>query len=294
MAGSNNLKIKAYGKLNLTLDIAGIRNDGYHLLETVMQSVSVYDLLEFERSSGSGIELICEKEGFPLNEKNLIWKAVDAFFDYCSMKKEDKITVKITKNLPSMAGMAGGSADCAAALAAMNAMYDTKLTHKEICEIGVKLGADVPFCITGGTGLCRGIGEKITKLPSPNCFFVVVQPDLSISTPEAFKKYDKIKEPEHCNTAEFLKNLENGNLSEMCRNMFNVLEYACDSEEIAKVKRQLTESGAITAIMTGSGSAVYGVFPNKPEAEKALEKLGEYRFKDICRPMNIPYEILQT
>ena len=287
-----SLRIKAYGKLNLMLDIAGVREDGYHLLETVMQSVSVYDLLEFELSEGCGIELLCEKAGFPLNEKNLIWKAIIAFYDYCGLHMKEKITVRITKNLPSMAGMAGGSADCAATLIAMNLLHGTKLSDEQLCSIGVKLGADVPFCIMGGTRLCCGIGEEMTELTAPECYFCVVKPDLSISTPMAFKKYDSIENPEKCDTNAFLESLQKGSLFEMCKNMFNVLEYASEEEKIDSAKRHLIRSGALSAMMTGSGSAVFGVFKTEQEACEALKKLDCYDFKAVCRPIDFSYEII--
>ena len=192
MVTCSNLKIKAYGKINLALDIVGKRDDGYHILNTVMQSVSCFDLLDFTLSEGEGIELTCKLDSFPKGEDNIITKAYHAFADFTHIDFGCKITVNVEKNLPSQAGMGGGSADAAATLRALDFMFDTRLTDEQLCSIGVALGADVPFCITGGTRLCQGVGEIMSNLPSPDCAFVIIKPDVGISTPEAFKKYDDL------------------------------------------------------------------------------------------------------
>ncbi|MDE6149695.1 MAG: 4-(cytidine 5'-diphospho)-2-C-methyl-D-erythritol kinase, partial [Ruminococcus sp.] len=191
---SETIKIKSYAKLNLFLEITGKREDGYHLLKSVMQSVSLFDILEFSSSEGDGIEIVSDIKDIPLNEKNLIWKSIEAF--YANVKDIDrkKITVKLTKNIPAMAGMAGGSSNAAAALMAMNEIYYRPFSIYDLCQIGAKIGADVPFCIMGGTVLCEGIGDKMSRLPSlDNCCFVVVKPDVSISTPEAYNKFDNMQ-----------------------------------------------------------------------------------------------------
>lgn len=294
MALYNSITIKAYGKINLLLDIPGLRKDGYHQLNTVMQSVSCFDLLKISLKSGNGIEINCDKEGFPCDENNLIWKACVAFKDYTKIDFGGKISIDVKKELPSQAGMAGGSADCAATLHALNKMYATYLDEEELCEIGVKLGADVPFCLTGGTRLCQGIGEITHKLPSPNCCFIIVKPNVSISTPEAFKKFDLLKNPPRANLDMFLRSLATNNIYSQCLHMFNVLEFATDLDEIKSAKQKLMELGAINSLMTGSGSAVFGVFNDLKYAEKTLNKLNEYAYKVVCEPVKTGYEIMEV
>lgn len=292
MAKYSSAKVAAFGKLNLMLDIVGINADGYHELETVMQSVSLFDTLDMQINNTGENKIICEKAGFPCDSSNLIWKAVAAFEHYTGLKTGG-ITASVDKQLPSMAGMAGGSADCAATLCALDAMFDTKLKKTQLCEIGVGLGADVPFCIVGGTQLCRGVGEKMTALSMPRCAFVVVKPDLSISTPAAFKKYDSLKSVPKCDTAAFLKSLEKNDLQKMCRLHFNALEYAANEEEIETAKKKLLDAGALGALMTGSGSAVFGVFDHPQKAKAALEKIkNDYPQAWICNPVSAGTQII--
>lgn len=295
MAIYKSLKFRAYGKINLMLDVVGIRNDGYHMLNTVMQSIDLYDEMELSIEDGEGIEIRCDKEGFPLDSNNLIWKAVDAFKEHTKTELGGKLIITVDKRLPSMAGMGGGSADCAAMLNALNTFYGTMLDSDEIVNIAAELGADVPFCVKGGTRLCQGIGEIMHKLPSPQCAFLIIKPDISVSTPEAFKAYDKIVNPQRCQLDNFLKALSSGKLLSMCIYMFNVLEYAAQLPEIALAKQRLKESGALSSMMTGSGSAVFGVFENEEYAKEAAEKLkGEYGYCEVCKPIKHGYEMLSA
>lgn len=295
MALYNNIKVKAYGKINLLLDIIGRREDGYHMLNTVMQTVSVYDTLELsiDADSPEGIEIVCDKEGFPLDSSNLIWKAAELFKEYTGITFGGKLIVKVEKNLPSQAGMGGGSADCAAMLKAMNTFFCTLKDEDELCELGAKLGADVPFCIKGGTRLCQGIGEITNKLPSIDCAFVIVKPDVSVSTPEAYKRYDLMKSPPRSHLDYFLKSLASGNVFSTSIYLFNVFEAAIDQPEIAQAKQTLKEAGALNTLMTGSGSAVFGVFENEKFAEQAAAKLsGKYNYCEVCVPVKSGYELM--
>lgn len=290
---NKSLTIKAYGKLNLFLDIVGRRDDGYHLLKTVMQSVSIYDLLTFRLTDGIGIELKCDVMGFPLDRHNLIWKAIEAFYAYTGIRSERKITVEIHKNIPSMAGMAGGSSDCAAALVAMNELLNARLSLSQLCEMGIRLGADVPFTLTGGTVLCEGIGERLTKLPSlPQLYFAVVKPDVGISTPEAYKLYDLLTKKPAKSYSEFEKALKSSDLNGIAKGLFNALEAATDINEISQAKKRLLEHGAINSMMTGSGSAVFGIFSNLPDAERCIEKMSDYSFASVVTPINKGWEII--
>ena len=294
MALYNTLKAKAYGKLNLLLDIVGQREDGYHILNTVMQSVSAYDTLELSLEEGEeGFEIICDKQGFPLDSTNLIWKAADVFKERTGIRYGGKLKVKVEKNLPSMAGMGGGSADCAAMLKAMNTYFGTLLDEDLLLEMGAKLGADVPFCLMGATRLCQGIGDIMHKLPSPDCAFLVVKPEISISTPEAYKAYDRLKDPKRCQLDYFLQTLASGNMYAMSIYLFNVLEYAINKEEIIEAKTKLKKSGALNSLMTGSGSAVYGVFSTVEYARQAQQELkGDYAYCEVCTPVKQPYELM--
>lgn len=294
MARHESVTVKAYGKLNLMLDVTGRREDGYHELETVMQSVDIFDTLTLSVNGTDQNEIICDRQGFPCDSSNLIWKAIDAFSQFTSLSLGG-ITAKVDKNLPSMAGMAGGSADCAATLHALNRMFDTQLAVEQLCEIGVKLGADVPFCIVGGTQLCRGIGEKMQRLRPPKCVFVVVKPEVSISTPAAFKKYDSVLNKQKCDTEAFLKSLEDGDLTAMCKQLFNALDFAAQEKEIQTAKQRLIDAGAKGSLMTGSGSAVYGVFEDTQNAAAALTAM-KWLYPEawLCRPVNTGTEITST
>ena len=292
MAKYDTAVVMAFGKLTLMLDIVGTTVQGYHELETVMQSVKLYDTLTLKVNGTGENRLICDKQGFPCDSSNLIWKAADAFAEFT---KQDLggMTVTVDKQLPSMAGMAGGSADCAATLCALNEMFGTGLSSSQLCEIGVKLGADVPFCIVGGTQMCRGVGEKMTAHPMPRCAFVVVKPDVSISTPAAFKKYDSLENVPKCDTAVFLENLDKNDIKAMCGQLFNALEYAAQEKEIENAKKKLIDAGALGSLMTGSGSAVFGVFEDPEKAQAALEKMKkDYPQAWVCTPVSAGTQIV--
>lgn len=296
MAIYDNITVRAYGKLNLLLDIVGVRDDGYHMLNSVMQSVSVYDTLKFSVEEGEeGIEIRCDKEGFPLDESNLIWKAAEAFKEHTNIEFGGKLVVEVDKQLPSQAGMGGGSSDAAAALKALNTFYGTLLDEDELCEIGTLLGADVPFCIMGGTRLCQGIGEIMHKLPSPECWFVIVKPEVSVSTPQAYKKYDRLKNPRRSQLENFLQALAAHNLYSVSIYLFNILEDAVALKEIDEAKAKLNEYGALSSLMTGSGSAVFGVFAKEEYARSAAEKLkDEYGYCEVCSTIKESYKFISV
>ena len=294
----DNITIKAYGKLNLYLDITGKREDGYHLLRSVMQSVSVFDTLTFELCSGEGIEIICDSQGFPLDSRNLIWKAAELFYNETALAPRGKLRVTVDKNIPSMAGMAGGSADGAAALTALNRLYGDLLDRDKLRILGAKLGADVPFTLFGGTMLCEGIGEKLTELNGvKDIYFAVIRPDINISTPAAYKSYDS----RMCSTAAIKKKsypafqeaLMLGEAQQIADGMFNALEAAVDAPEIKEAKEKLLTYGALGAMMTGSGSVVFGVFDSEDAAKSCIEKMHGYPFAAVLEPVDCGLEILR-
>lgn len=287
---AQTIDIKAPAKINLILDVVGKRPDGYHTLKTIMQSVSLYDKLEFSfvESSDKKVVLVCDNSDFPKNETNLIYKACMAFYKYSKITPKN-IVISIEKNIPSMAGMAGGSTDCAATLIALNEMYKTNYPKEILCDIGETLGADVPFCLTGGTVLCEGIGEILTPLPSlVDCFILIVKPTHSISTPESFQKYDAIENPPKSDLDDMIASLVVSDLEGISKNLFNGLERATYLEEIEEIKNIMNKNNALGSAMTGSGSAVFGLFKSKKEAKDCLKHFDDNDdyFKTIVKPVN--------
>lgn len=251
----------AYAKINLTLDVLGKRPDGYHDLKSVMQTISLRDDIEIDVGTGKPWVLRCDKEGIPCDERNLAWKAAKLYCD--TMKKDpDGLEIRITKRIPSEAGLGGGSADAAAVLRALNDHYGNPLSILALAELGAQVGSDVPFCVVGGTVMCEGRGERLRKLPDmPDCIFVVVKPEFSSSTPELYRKIDEkaiAKRPDH-NAMESA--LLAGDLSKVAQNVCNVFDPVVTEEhlEINYLKSIFYNYGSIGHQMTGSGSAVFAM-----------------------------------
>ncbi len=271
---------KAYGKVNLGLDIIGRRSDGYHLVKMIMQSLDIYDTLTFEKQE-SGIDITLAGEGgkgLSLGEDNLIYKAAACIIERTDYKGGIRIT--LDKNIPIAAGMAGGSSDCAAALKGVNELLEAGLSEEELREIGVTLGADVPYCVMGGTALSEGIGEELTRLtPLPECVFVVAKPLCSVSTAEAYGGYDRLVEMgrdiPHPDIDAQVKALMAGDLVGVVSNFGNVLEYVTASlhPEIAELEKLMKESGAMNAMMSGSGPTVFGIYKDRVTAKESAEKI---------------------
>ena len=271
---------KAYGKVNLGLDIIGRRSDGYHLVKMIMQSLDIYDTLTFEKQE-SGIDITLAGEGgkgLSLGEDNLIYKAAACIIERTDYK--GGIWITLDKNIPIAAGMAGGSSDCAAALKGVNELLEAGLSEEELREIGVTLGADVPYCVMGGTALSEGIGEELTRLtPLPECVFVVAKPLCSVSTAEAYGGYDRLVEMgrdiPHPDIDAQVKALMAGDLEGVVSNFGNVLEYVTASlhPEIAELEKLMKESGAMNAMMSGSGPTVFGIYKDRVTAEESAEKI---------------------
>ena len=271
---------KAYGKVNLGLDIIGRRSDGYHLVKMIMQSLDIYDTLTFEKQE-SGIDITLAGEGgkgLSLGEDNLIYKAAACIIERTDYKGGIRIT--LDKNIPIAAGMAGGSSDCAAALKGVNELLEAGLSEEELREIGVTLGADVPYCVMGGTALSEGIGEELTRLtPLPECVFVVAKPLCSVSTAEAYGGYDRLVEMgrdiPHPDIDAQVKALMAGDLEGVVSNFGNVLEYVTASlhPEIAELEKLMKESGAMNAMMSGSGPTVFGIYKDRVTAKESAEKI---------------------
>ncbi len=251
----------AFAKLNLTLDVLGKREDGYHDLQSVMQTISVRDDVEIDIGTGKPWKLLCDKEGIPCDESNLAWKAAKLYCDTMGFDP-DGIEIRITKRIPSQAGMGGGSADAAAVLRALNRHYGNPLSVLALAELGGQIGSDVPFCVVGGTCMCEGRGEKLRKLPDlPDCIFVVVKPEFSVSTPELYKKIDEVIIHAHPDNRAMESALLAGDLEKVCQNIHNVFDPVVTAEhlELNYIKSLFYQYGAAGYQMTGSGSAVFAI-----------------------------------
>ena len=251
----------AFAKLNLTLDVLGKREDGYHDLKSVMQTISIRDDIEIDVGTGKPWVLTCSRDDIPTDERNLAWKAAKVFCD-AAKKDPNGIEIRITKRIPSEAGMGGGSADAAAVLRALNRHYGYPFSVLALAELGAQVGSDVPFCVLCGTAMVEGRGERLRKLPDmPDCIFVVCKPGFSVSTPELYKKIDSVavsKRPDH-------KAMESallaGDLRGVCENVYNVFDPVVTEEhlELNYIKSLFHQYGAISYQMTGSGSAVFAI-----------------------------------
>ena len=267
------MKIKAYAKINLMLDILGTLPDGYHNLWMIMQSVSLYDTVSVEKNDSEKITLTCTKEGIPTNEKNIAYKAAVAFFEKTGIKNEG-LHIHIEKAIPSEAGLAGGSADGAAVIKALNELFDAKLTERELCRIGRKVGADVPFCIVGGTCLAQNIGDVLSPLDDiPQCYFVLAKPKMGVSTKEAFASFDNTSYIRKPKKEKMLIAAANGDFDQMCKLAANVFEQVIEVPERVGIKKIMREHNAKLSLMSGSGPTVYGIFESKEDAEICAKKL---------------------
>ena len=251
----------AFAKLNLTLDVLGLREDGYHDLQSVMQTVSVRDDVEIDIGTGKPWALHCDMDGVPEDERNLAWKAAKLYFDTIG-KDPDGIEIRITKRIPTEAGMGGGSADAAAVLRALNRHYGYPLSIAALAELGSFVGSDVPFCTLCGTAMVEGRGEKIRKLPDlPDCFFVICKPDFSSSTPALYKKLDESVIGKRPDNRAMESALLTGDLKKVCENIYNVFDPVVTEEhlELNYIKSLCYNYGAVAYQMTGSGSAVFAI-----------------------------------
>ena len=276
--------IKAYAKINLTLDITGKREDGYHLLCMVMQSISLYD--EVKISFGEpGIRVICNKDELSGSENNTAYKAAELYFLHTGLKPN--VTIHLKKNIPAQAGLGGGSADAAAVLNGLNKILDTKLSYETLCKIGLKIGADVPFCIHGGTALAEGIGEKLTPLkPMPDCYIVICKPFKGVDTKKAYALADAASKKHSGYTDKMLKAISKQDVNLIASSLGNEFEDVMHLSEVKHIKDSMISLGALGTCMTGSGSAVFGIFSDKNKAEDCKIQLMEY-YSDafLCHPI---------
>ncbi len=276
---------KAAAKINLMLDILATLPNGYHSLFMIMQSVDLFDKITVEKTADGGIVLSSNEPKIPCDETNIAHKAAVAFFNYTGIDDRN-IAVHIEKRIPFAAGLAGGSADGAGVIAALNDIYKTNLTERELCSIGVKVGADVPFCLTGGTRLSQNIGEVLSPLPDLNdCFIVLAKPDVGVATGPAYAEFDKYG-VRHLDTVGMLFAAANSDFDAICAKTGNVFEQLIEVSQRVPIKVTMYENDALCACMSGSGPTVFGIFNDKEKAEKAVEQLKE-NFEQVylCRPV---------
>ena len=279
----NRVTVLAPGKLNLTLDVTGFAENGYHTLDMIMQSVSLAERVVVRKSGDLRLRL--PGSFVPANESNTAYKAALVFFRETGLLAGADITVK--KAVPVRAGMAGGSADAAAVLVGLNELYGARLSQKELCELGMMVGADVPFCIVGGTARVTGVGDVLEPLPPcPPCFFTVCMPKGGISTPQAYARYDALGTDVRPDGEAAVAAVRAGDLDALCAQMVNALEFSSGSAANRPIEEILRASGAKAALMTGSGAAVFGVFAERGAAETARAKLLErYPKAWVVRPV---------
>lgn len=272
--------VKAYAKINLSLDVVGKRKDGYHLLRMIMQNIDLYDILKINEIK-TGIRICSNNRCIPCDRRNLVYKAAKLFIDRYNLK--NGISIDIDKNIPVSAGLAGGSADAAAVLKAMRNIYDPEISNDELSELGLNIGADVPYCIIGGTALCEGIGEKVTPLmPFTNHILILIKPPFGVSTAEVYKDLDISKIKRHPNTEILIDAVNKSKLEMLSKNMKNVLENVTLKKYpiLRKIKIDLINFGAMGSLMSGSGPSIFGFFDDMVKAQKCYDNM-KTRYKEV-------------
>lgn len=277
------MRIFTPAKINLTLDVTGRLEDGYHTLESVFQSVSIYDELDIALAS-NGISVSCGR-GIPGGQRNICWKAAKLMLDKTGADCGVRINIK--KQIPAQAGLGGGSSDAAAVLGAMNLLLGAQLSDDALRAAGKTLGADVPFFIGSGAAYVSGIGDIITPIHQmPAVHIVIAKPYAGMPTPLAYKRIDVLEDIPHGNINTVLSGLKSGNLKEAVAGCINSFEAVTNIPEVFNIKRIMRETGAFLSLMSGSGTAVFGLFEERASAEKCRESLNGFPFVRICMPEN--------
>lgn len=271
-----NISVKALAKINLGLDVVRRREDGYHEVRMVMQTIHLFDRLEIERTNRGRIEIETNLSFLPTNENNLVYKAAKLLTDEFQIK--DGIAVKLQKHIPVAAGMAGGSTDAAAILYGVNRMFDLGLSREELMQRGVQIGADVPYCVMRGTALAEGIGEKLTALPPMvKCPVLIAKPQISVSTKFVYENLKLNEKTVHPDIDRLVADIQEKDLQKIAADMGNVLETVTipNYPIIAEIKEHMMEHGALNAMMSGSGPTVFGLFDKESTAVAAYDALRE-------------------
>lgn len=270
----NTLTLKALAKINLGLDVLGKRDNGYHDVRMVMQTIYLYDNVTLTKTEEPGIYLETNLSYLPVDEKNIAYKAAKLLIDEFQIKKG--VSIKLDKHIPVAAGLAGGSSNAAAVLVGMNRLFRLGLSQEELMERGVSLGADVPYCVMRGTALAEGIGEDLSALmPMPKCYVLIAKPPISVSTKMVYEALDAKEIVEHPDIDGVLEGLSKQDLTKVASSMGNVLESVTIEKYpiIADIKTAMKEAGALNAMMSGSGPTVFGIFDDRKTAKEAWYKL---------------------
>lgn len=272
----DKLELKALAKINLGLDVLGRRENGYHDVKMVMQTIHLYDEVILEKTKEPGIHLETNLSYLPIDENNIAYKAAKMLQE--EFEIPEGIRIQLKKYIPVAAGMAGGSTNAAAVLFGMNRMYHLGLTEQQLKDRGVKLGADVPYCIMRGTVLAEGIGEILTPLPPmPRCYVLIAKPGISVSTKTVYEKFDALQDVDHPDIDRLMLGLEQGDLEKVASSMGNVLEGVTIGlyPVIEKIKQVMKQEGALNAMMSGSGPTVFGIFEERKTAKRAYNMIKE-------------------
>jgi 4-diphosphocytidyl-2-C-methyl-D-erythritol kinase len=273
-----SITVKAYAKINLGLDVLRKRPDGYHDVYMIMQSLDLHDLITINKVQEEGITIRTNLSFLPSNQDNLIYKAAALFLQTHGIR--EGLHLELEKNIPVAAGLAGGSSDAAATLIGLNKLYQTGMSLEQLQKLGVKLGADIPYCLMLGTALSEGIGEVLTPLPPmPACSILLVKPDISVSTKYVYENLKLIEASIHPDIKTMMTALENKDIYGLAKNMDNLLQSvtAKDYPIISDIKDKMKELGALTSLMSGSGPTVFGIYQNRTMAKKAYSYFKKYQ-----------------
>ena len=287
------IKVKAPAKVNLAIDVLGRRPDGYHSVSLVLQAVSLYDTITITTNDSKEISISCNNSSVPCDKTNIAYKAAESFFAK-TRTENPGINIHIDKVIPSQAGLGGGSSDGAAVIMGLNALFNTHLKDKDMEDICSYIGADVPFFINGGTQLATGIGTDMEKLHSmPDCYMVICKPDINISTKEAYDAIDAAGVKQFKYSDEVIKGIYMRSLNSVVTSMYNDFDVFMDIEEVNNIKKFMYDNKAKGACMSGSGSAVFGVFSKENHAVKCVESLKkQYNQTFLCQPIKIGCEVI--
>lgn len=289
----DKIQLKALAKINLGLDVLRRREDGYHEVKMIMQTIGLHDDLEIRKTKTSGIQVKTNLYYLPTNENNLVYKAAKLLMD--EFQIQDGVSIQLKKRIPVAAGMAGGSSDGAAVLWGINQMYGLGLSMQALMERGVRLGADVPYCIQRGTALAEGIGEKLSVLPPmPKCTILIAKPGISVSTKFVYENLhaNDLKPEQHPNVDSMIEAMRQKDLGLLCSRMGNVLETVTIPAYpvINEIKRTMMDNGAIGSMMSGSGPTVFGIFDSPSAAKQAMKAVRAAKLaKQIC--LTTPYNV---
>ncbi|CEN80587.1 4-(cytidine 5'-diphospho)-2-C-methyl-D-erythritol kinase [Paraclostridium sordellii] len=271
----NSIGLKSRAKINLSIDVLGKRQDGYHMVEMIMQTIDLYDNLKITQIEEDSIKIKSDSQDIPLNQDNIVYKAANILKEKFNIKKG--VEISIQKNIPVAAGMAGGSSNAAAVLVGLNRIWDLGLTQLELKEISLQLGADVPFCITGGSVLAQGIGEELTDIYGLNEYIhiLICKPNIFVSTKEVYQSLDMKEIKKRPDNQKLIDALKTNDIKYVSENMVNVLEEVTSSKynEINQIEKVILKNKALGSMMSGSGPTVFGLFDNKEYAIRAKEEL---------------------